>query len=34
MKYAEFMNGVGSIKARPANWQEMFFPAIHRVPGS
>jgi NitT/TauT family transport system substrate-binding protein len=34
MKYAEFMNDVGSIKARPANWQEMFFPAIHHVPGS
>jgi NitT/TauT family transport system substrate-binding protein len=34
MKYAEFMNGVGSIKARPVKWQEMFFPAIHHVPGS
>jgi NitT/TauT family transport system substrate-binding protein len=34
MKYAEFMNDVGSIKARPANWREMFFPAIHHVPGS
>jgi NitT/TauT family transport system substrate-binding protein len=34
MKYAEFMNDVGSIKARPTSWQEMFFPAIHHVPGS
>jgi NitT/TauT family transport system substrate-binding protein len=34
MKYAEFMNDVGSIKARPVKWQEMFFPAIHHVPGS
>jgi hypothetical protein len=34
MKYAEFMNDVGSIKARPSNWREMFFPAIHHVPGS
>jgi len=33
MKYAEFMAGVGSLKARPAAWQEMFFPAIHGVPG-
>lgn len=33
MKYAEFMAGVGSIKARPAAWQEMFFPAIHALPG-
>src|SRR5262249_53307471 len=32
MKYAEFMAGVGSLKARPANWQELFFPAIHGVP--
>jgi len=33
MKYADFMAGVGSIKLRPAAWQEMFFPAIHAVPG-
>jgi NitT/TauT family transport system substrate-binding protein len=33
MKYAEFMATVGSIKARPATWQELFFPAIHAVPG-
>jgi len=33
MKYAEFMAGVGSIKLRPAAWQDMFFPAIHAVPG-
>ena len=33
MKYAEFMAGVGSIRARPATWQELFFPAIHGVPG-
>lgn len=33
MKYADFMAGVGSIKVRPASWQEMFFPAIHGVPG-
>ena len=34
MKYAEFMATVGSLKARPAKWQDMFFPAIHGVPGS
>jgi NitT/TauT family transport system substrate-binding protein len=34
MKYAEFMATVGSLKVRPAQWQEMFFPAIHGVPGS
>ena len=34
MKYAEFMAGVGSLKQRPATWQEMFFPAIHSVPGN
>jgi NitT/TauT family transport system substrate-binding protein len=33
MKYAEFMASVGSIKAKPAQWQELFFPAIHGVPG-
>jgi len=34
MKYADFMATVGSIKTRPARWQDMFFPAIHGVPGS
>jgi NitT/TauT family transport system substrate-binding protein len=34
MKYADFMATVGSIKVRPARWQEMFFPAIHGLPGS
>jgi NitT/TauT family transport system substrate-binding protein len=34
MKYAEFMAGVGSLKQRPATWQDMFFPAIHGVPGN
>jgi NitT/TauT family transport system substrate-binding protein len=34
MKYADFMATVGSIKMRPARWQDMFFPAIHGVPGS
>jgi NitT/TauT family transport system substrate-binding protein len=34
MKYAEFMNSIGSIKTRPAAWTELFFPEIHAVPGS
>jgi NitT/TauT family transport system substrate-binding protein len=34
MKYAEFMHGIGSIKSRPASWQDMFFPEIHGAPGS
>ena len=34
MKYAEFMHSVGSIKAMPASWKDMFFPEIHGLPGS
>jgi NitT/TauT family transport system substrate-binding protein len=34
MTYANFMADVGSIKQRPANWQEMFFPDIHGIPGN
>jgi len=33
MKYAEFMAGVGSLKARPEDWKDLFFPAVHGVPG-
>lgn len=32
-KYADFMAGVGSIKARPPSWRDLFFPSIHHVPG-
>jgi NitT/TauT family transport system substrate-binding protein len=34
MKYAEFMNGIGSIKNRPVSWKDLFFPEIHAAPGS
>lgn len=34
MKYAEFMFRVGTIKARPASWKELFFPPIYGVGGS
>jgi NitT/TauT family transport system substrate-binding protein len=32
--YAAFMQQVGSIKLRPARWQDMFFPEIAELPGS
>ena len=34
MKYAEFMARVGTIKAKPASWKELFFPPLHAVAGS
>jgi NitT/TauT family transport system substrate-binding protein len=34
VKYAEFMHAVGSIKAMPADWKELFFPEVHDLPGS
>ena len=34
LKYAEFMHSIGSIKNRPANWKDLFFPDIHGAPGS
>jgi NitT/TauT family transport system substrate-binding protein len=33
-KYAEFMSRVGTIKAKPASWKDLFFPAIHAAAGS
>jgi NitT/TauT family transport system substrate-binding protein len=34
MRYAEFMSRVGTIKATPASWKELFFPPVHALPGS
>src|SRR6266403_2707517 len=34
MRYAEFMSRVGTIKAKPATWKELFFAPIYGVPGS
>jgi NitT/TauT family transport system substrate-binding protein len=34
MKYAAFMHAVGTIKAMPADWKELFFPEVHDLPGS
>ncbi|HTS22776.1 MAG TPA: ABC transporter substrate-binding protein [Casimicrobiaceae bacterium] len=32
-KTAEFMYKIGTIKVRPASWQELFFPEVHALPG-
>lgn len=34
MDYADFMYHTGSIRARPRNWQELFFEALHPFAGS
>jgi NitT/TauT family transport system substrate-binding protein len=34
MKYATFMQDVGSIKNRPSSWKDLFFPEIQGAPGS
>ena len=34
LKYATFMHDVGSIKANPSAWTDMFFPEIHQLHGS
>jgi NitT/TauT family transport system substrate-binding protein len=34
MKYADFMQRVGSINTRPASWKDMFFAEVQEMPGS
>jgi len=34
MKYAEFMSRVGTIKAKPATWKDLFFAPIYGAAGS
>jgi NitT/TauT family transport system substrate-binding protein len=34
MKYAEFMQSIGSIKKPPASWKDLFFPEVQDTPGS
>ena len=34
MKTVLFMHKTGTLKTRPASWQDLFFPAIHQLPGS
>jgi NitT/TauT family transport system substrate-binding protein len=33
-KYVDFMQRIGSIKAKPASWKDLFFPNVHTLPGS
>ena len=34
MAFAAFLHRVGSLKAMPASWKDLFFPEIHDLPGS
>lgn len=34
MKYASFMASTGALKKKPADWKELFFPHVHKLPGS
>jgi NitT/TauT family transport system substrate-binding protein len=34
MKFAEFMQKIGAIKAKPESWRDFFFPNAHALPGS
>ena len=34
MKYAAFMNSIGSIKAKPESWKDLFFPEMHGQDGN
>ena len=34
MKYADFMQKIGSIKVKPASWKDLFFPNMHNQSGS
>jgi NitT/TauT family transport system substrate-binding protein len=34
MKMVDFMYKAGTIKVKPAAWQEMYFPNMHALPGS
>jgi NitT/TauT family transport system substrate-binding protein len=34
MKYAEFLHRIGTIRNKPPNWKDLFFPPLHDKPGS
>ena len=34
MTYADFMSRVGLLSAKPAQWQDVFFDDVHKLPGS
>jgi NitT/TauT family transport system substrate-binding protein len=33
-KYVDFMHKIGSIKAKPGSWKDLFFPNMHNLPGN
>jgi NitT/TauT family transport system substrate-binding protein len=34
LKQVDFLYRIGSIKVKPESWKEMFFPNVHKLPGS
>lgn len=34
LKYVDFMQKIGSIKAKPDSWKDLFFPNVHALAGS
>ena len=34
MKYAEFLHRIGTLRNKPADWKDLFFPPVHARPGS
>jgi NitT/TauT family transport system substrate-binding protein len=34
MRYAEFMSRIGTIKAKPASWKDLFFAPVQSAQGS
>jgi len=34
LKYAHFMNDIGSLRNRAGSWKDLFFPEIHDLPGN
>jgi NitT/TauT family transport system substrate-binding protein len=34
MTYASFMADIGTLKLKPADWKNLFFPPVHGLPGS
>ncbi len=34
VEFANFMQSVGAVPAKPGSWKDLFFPEIHHLPGS
>ncbi len=34
MEFAKFMHSVGSVSVVPKTWKDLFFPIVHKLPGS